>query len=322
MTPRELEPFIGSRARVSEVLSGKRPLSIEMIRSLHDGLGIPYESLISKRAPTADAASASAPALHRLNELGVDFPAVEVAALMAAARPAQYAALHRKTRTQRAALKTDQTSLMLWQAAVLKKSEEQRLSKHYEPSSFKREALRRLARLSARADGPECAMSALAELGISTVVFPSLPGTFLDGAAMISPAGRPVIALTLRHDRTDSFWFTLLHEASHISLHFDHLQDSQTAFVDDMEIRSTDMFEEEADDLARESLIPAEFLSQICWDKDTTHDDLISLSVRARVHIAVVAGRWQRDHQNYQKFSRLIERGTLRPRLAPSHFAN
>src|SRR5882672_6118067 len=45
-TPRDLEPYIGSRARVSEVLSGKRQLSIDMIRSLHEGLGIPFEALI------------------------------------------------------------------------------------------------------------------------------------------------------------------------------------------------------------------------------------------------------------------------------------
>lgn len=44
----DLEEFIGSRARVSEVLNGKRGLSIEMIRNLHEGLGIPLESLISR----------------------------------------------------------------------------------------------------------------------------------------------------------------------------------------------------------------------------------------------------------------------------------
>jgi HTH-type transcriptional regulator/antitoxin HigA len=42
-TPRDLEPFIGSRARVSEVLSGKRQLSIDMIRSLHEGLAFPMK---------------------------------------------------------------------------------------------------------------------------------------------------------------------------------------------------------------------------------------------------------------------------------------
>ena len=44
----DLEPYIGTRARVSEVLNRKRGLSIEMIRNLHDGLGIPLESLISR----------------------------------------------------------------------------------------------------------------------------------------------------------------------------------------------------------------------------------------------------------------------------------
>jgi HTH-type transcriptional regulator/antitoxin HigA len=42
----DLEPYIGSRARVSEVLNRKRPLTIYMIRKLHTGLGIPAEILI------------------------------------------------------------------------------------------------------------------------------------------------------------------------------------------------------------------------------------------------------------------------------------
>ena len=44
----DLEEYIGTRARVSEVLNGKRGLSIEMIRNLHEGLGIPLESLIAR----------------------------------------------------------------------------------------------------------------------------------------------------------------------------------------------------------------------------------------------------------------------------------
>ncbi|HJW76645.1 MAG TPA: DNA-binding protein [Thermoleophilia bacterium] len=43
---RDLVPYLGSRARVSEVLSGKRPLTLKMIRALHDGLGIPADVLI------------------------------------------------------------------------------------------------------------------------------------------------------------------------------------------------------------------------------------------------------------------------------------
>ncbi len=41
-----LEPFLGGRSRVSEVLNRKRKLSISQIRKLHDGLNIPLENLI------------------------------------------------------------------------------------------------------------------------------------------------------------------------------------------------------------------------------------------------------------------------------------
>ena len=46
LSRRDLEPMIGTRARVSEVLSGKRTLTLAMIRALNTGLGIPAESLI------------------------------------------------------------------------------------------------------------------------------------------------------------------------------------------------------------------------------------------------------------------------------------
>jgi HTH-type transcriptional regulator / antitoxin HigA len=46
LSRRDLEPFIGSRARVSEVLNRRRPLTLEMIRKLHLGLHIPAEVLI------------------------------------------------------------------------------------------------------------------------------------------------------------------------------------------------------------------------------------------------------------------------------------
>jgi HTH-type transcriptional regulator / antitoxin HigA len=46
LSRRELEPYIGSRARVSEILNRKRQLTMEMIRKLHKGLGISAEVLI------------------------------------------------------------------------------------------------------------------------------------------------------------------------------------------------------------------------------------------------------------------------------------
>jgi HTH-type transcriptional regulator/antitoxin HigA len=46
LTRRELEPLLGGRSRVSEVMSRKRSLSIRQIRNLHDSLQIPYENLM------------------------------------------------------------------------------------------------------------------------------------------------------------------------------------------------------------------------------------------------------------------------------------
>jgi len=56
LTRRDLEPFLGSRARVAEVLNRRRPLTIEMIRKLHAGLGIAAEVLIRPYAVRGSAA--------------------------------------------------------------------------------------------------------------------------------------------------------------------------------------------------------------------------------------------------------------------------
>ncbi len=47
LTPKDLEAYIGSSGRVSEVLNHRRRLSLKMVKRLHDGLHIPYESLLS-----------------------------------------------------------------------------------------------------------------------------------------------------------------------------------------------------------------------------------------------------------------------------------
>jgi HTH-type transcriptional regulator/antitoxin HigA len=285
-----------------------------MIRSLHEGLRIPYESLISNRR-NKNVRKISGSAVERLNDLGFDLDPGEVSSFISSSLHGTPLALLRKTRTQRAASKTDQEALLLWQAAVLRKCESSLPQAVFEPSKLGAQDLRQVAKLSARDDGPTRAVHELAQRGICTVILPHLPGTFLDGAAMASPSGIPVVALTLRHDRIDNFWFTLLHELAHICLHFRLLLSTHAAFVDDMEIESEDTHEQEADTLARESLIPKEILSQVVWGPASAHDDLVTIATRARVHPAIVAGRWQKDHQNYKRFSRLIDRRSLKSLL-------
>lgn len=55
LSVKDLEPMLGRRNRVYEVLNRKRPLTLKMIWRLHKGLGIPAESLIR---PSADSEAA------------------------------------------------------------------------------------------------------------------------------------------------------------------------------------------------------------------------------------------------------------------------
>lgn len=58
LTRKDLEPYIGAQSKVSEVLAGKRPLSLQMIRRLNEGMGIPAQALLhpagNSGAETAD----------------------------------------------------------------------------------------------------------------------------------------------------------------------------------------------------------------------------------------------------------------------------
>ncbi|MHC2374860.1 HTH-type transcriptional regulator/antitoxin HigA [Bradyrhizobium diazoefficiens] len=263
LTPRQLEPFIGSRARVSEVLTGKRSLSIDMIRSLHEGLGIPYDSLMTKPKKSEGMEQIPSDAIRRLNSLGISLGRDEIPAFIPPSlQNTAPSALLRKTRTQRAASKTDQRALLLWQAAVLQRSEELDLTNRFDRFQFNSASLRKLAKFSSKVDGIRRVIDNLSQIGIAVIVMPPLPGTFLDGAAMVNSVRVPVVGLTLRYDRSDNFWFTLLHELSHLCLHYEILVDGHTAFVDDMEIMSDDILEQEADKLAQESLIPPSILKQ------------------------------------------------------------
>lgn len=54
LTQRDLIPILGSQVNVSEVLSGRRGLTMKMARALQENLGIPEESLLQDTAILCD----------------------------------------------------------------------------------------------------------------------------------------------------------------------------------------------------------------------------------------------------------------------------
>ena len=77
--------------------------------------------------------------------------------------------------------------------------------------------LRDLLPLARRSEGVAMVPDVLGGLGVRFVVVPHLSRTFLDGATFLRE-GAPIVAVTLRYDRIDSFWFTLMHELAHVFL--------------------------------------------------------------------------------------------------------
>jgi len=105
----------------------------------------------------------------------------------------------------------------------------------------------------------------LARAGIRLVLVEQLPATKIDGAAFWLDSGSPVIALSLRYDRLDGFWHTLLHDLMHI-LHKDVKPDSPPLIdidiVGELSVANVErpQMEKLADQRAADFLVPRERL--------------------------------------------------------------
>jgi HTH-type transcriptional regulator/antitoxin HigA len=331
---KDLIPFIGSRSKVSEVLNGKRPLSLKMMRHLHTGLGIPAEVLLHQpeakipqdsvewdRFPVAEMAKRGwftsfrgkpKEACEYAEDLLREFFSGLDESILQPALPRQHV---------RSGSAMDLYALCAWRARVLQLASELKL-KDFTPGSLTTDFMRQLVGLSYLDEGPRLAGEYLAKNGIALVTLRHLPQTHLDGAAMMAEGRRPVVALTLRYDRLDNFWFTLCHELGHIALHL-HKGDIDM-FIDDLSAEDSNSekdadvcleLEKEADDFASKSLIPPqtwrEFENRGRRDPKT----IKSFAASLRIHPAIIAGRIRHQEGNYQILSSLVGRGRVRCRF-------
>lgn len=204
----------------------------------------------------------------------------------------------------------DDHALWAWQARVRQLAESPDLGP-YDPAGMTPELIRSVVGLSRLPDGPVQARRLLAESGIGMVVLHYLPGTHLDGAAMLRSDGHPVVASTLRHDRLDNFWFTLAHELAHVVLHLSNGEEA--TFMDDLEAKPEgNVKEREADELAEDCLIPPDAWKEAGMPGAATDASIRELAVRTHVHPAVVAGRIRFERQNYKILNHLVGNRAVR----------
>jgi HTH-type transcriptional regulator/antitoxin HigA len=317
---KDLVSFFGSRSKVSEVLSGRRPLSLAMIRKLHRNLGIPAEVLLQEPGaevspPQGDLDWGKFPIKEMLKREWFDFKGnladaketVEELITSWAAPLGDFAFQQAAQLRQhiRGNGQADDYALTAWRIRISLLAMELDLPA-YQPGTINHDFAHELVKLSFLKDGPLLAREFLQKNGIRFVVEPHLPKTHLDGAALRLPDGSPVTALTLRYDRIDNFWFTLCHELAHLALH--QGEDGWEVFLDDLESKEINDIEGEADKWASEALIPKEMweasgLSQLPHPAASA---VLEFATKHRIHPAIPAGRIRRERQNYRMLSKLV----------------
>ncbi|MCL5952082.1 MAG: ImmA/IrrE family metallo-endopeptidase [Chloroflexi bacterium] len=145
----------------------------------------------------------------------------------------------------------------------------------------------------------------LADLGVRFTIVRPLPKTYIDGVALHVNRS-PMIALTLRYDRIDAFWFTLMHEIAHIvakhtQIHLDALYDR----ADEDE----DAQEEETHRMARAWLLDSAALADFVKEAGPyfAESRIRRFAASQRRHPGIVLGCLQHDgHVDYKILRRLL----------------
>lgn len=321
----QLATVIGfPKSRVSEVLNGKRKPSLDMMRALHEKLGIPADVLLGKAeatlpesCPNVDWKSFPITEMFNLGWLGKVKPKaydIEVCVrnLMSAARvpTPQFAGVRfRGAENKEPNPYSVNAWLMRAMGEAINCESTNDFNTDYIGHGFRRE----IAKLSLYSDGPKRAFRKLDEAGITAVYVPFLKKTHIDGACFSLPSGKPAIAVSLRHHRLDNFWFTLLHECAHVERHLsdegiiiDETEGSTGAFGNDPTM------EDEANTLARSALVPDDIhdeLSRVAWN--ISKAKVQAYARKADVHEAIIAGQVRAMTGRYAHFTGMIGQGEV-----------
>lgn len=166
------------------------------------------------------------------------------------------------------------------------------------------EDIRNIALMSTDEQSPKYLADFLAEhFGIILVMDRGFTGMKLDGLVTKLTGGNPLIGLSLRYARYNNFWFTLLHELSHIALHDDKLD---AVIYDDFDEIDNSEIEVEANRLAADSIIPRYLFNKSPALRSSADIHIYTLAEQSQVHPVLVAGAMQHYTKNYRNFSGIV----------------
>ncbi|MCK9777550.1 ImmA/IrrE family metallo-endopeptidase [Pseudomonas syringae] len=204
----------------------------------------------------------------------------------------------------------EETKIQAWLSLVSEKSKYAVLSQEFPKfQGLSREQLREIALLSLEPSRTTSLIEFLARTyGVLLVVEPGFKSMKMDGCTFKLSQGTPVVGIALRYNRYDSFWFTLMHELTHISLHYQHLDQP---ILDDFEENNESEIEIEANIIAKDSLVSRENW-RLIWNARTDKRQFLMYCERASVHPAIAAGMLRHQAKNYKLYPELVQVINLR----------
>lgn len=166
-----------------------------------------------------------------------------------------------------------------------------KLAKHVTASKFTQSkfesGLGDLLSLAAYPEDLRRVPKALADMGVRFVILKHLPKSRIDGVALWLNPSSPVVAMSLRYDRIDNFWFTLFHELIHIKY-----KDASPVDVD-LSGKEQPEIEKRANSEAAEHLIPKYKLNSfISRNKPLYYTKrVVQFAQAGRIHPAIAVGQ-------------------------------
>lgn len=234
--------------------------------------------------------------------------------IMRASRKPVAAFQHRSIRSDS---RPDELALLAWECRVLYLAMKAKPKQVYLAQSLDPEWLSSLCNASSQEDGPFRAKAMLQEVGIPLIIEPHLNNTYLDGAALLGP-GFPVVGMTLRYDRLDNFWFVLFHELFHV---IKHLRKGKLETVfDDLDAKSIDKTEQEADMMAEEAMISSERWMTALPRYVRSVESVEKFAAELGINPAIVAGRIRFETNNYRIFNELVGQDKVRKYFPEASF--
>jgi len=329
-TQRILATVIGlDESTMNKIIAGKRPVDAEMALTLSEVFDVPAEDFmdLQKTYELAQARIVARPDPGRTNRAHLfgalpisdmikrgwldasdarNVPEVEKALMIffGAATTEEIEILpHAAKKTNVASESTPVQLAWLYRA---KQIAGELLVSKYSPKAVE-EAVSKLSALRGSPEDIKKVPRILQDCGIRFVLIEALPGSKIDGVCFWINDKSPVIAMSIRYDRIDNFWFVLRHEIEHVLR-----LDGRTAMMLDADLEGeragtgSNIPEEEraANSAAAEFCVSQASMKQFVDRKAPffAERDIIGFARTLKIHPGLVAGQLQHRINRYDRF--------------------